>query len=647
MSIISIFDYIEQKIQGPTILIPKFNAIFKTEPVTIRVFVKEFMGRTLSEPQITLLEAIVGTDPTRLSIDYQMILAAVGQGGGKNYTFETLVSYYSYFITNLVNPFVTLAGFTGNEPLDRTRNIDIGNSTTVNSDQAERAFFENVRNAITSVLDPKTKDNWFERYAGLRIDQTFSDSQIEYYDKHSKRAIKNKIIQFPPLRRGEGCLRLISFDSTATSPEGYSFILAIIDELSRAETKKTMAKAKKLIGMYEGNNASRFGRLGKTLIFSYLNTSQYDYTHQLLKIYEDQQKQGIKTGLYAVRYATWVFNPRRTQAEFADKQAKDPVDYSARYMCIKTGGVNQLFYPYTDKIATMFNKELIPAVAYSATTKSRPDQLGNIATYSAVNLDQIIPDNRPRAFAMDPSINGDGFTIVGGYSEAMNPFKSEIFRSGYKGNSELVVFNRRPRIDVIIRWKPDKDHPVDFLNVEHVIEELLKNFPNTYAIHSDRYQSEKFRQEIEAKGVSSKSLQFSRTEQERFYKRLRLSVWNSLIDCIPDPILENELNELILDGSKVDHPEGGSKDISDGLVISADLLVEYDSFITDTTIKMNNDAGFREIVNRFIEVRHYLRQEGVNDFNPLQIVKITERMDISMKDAMTLKKHIEDTYPRS
>lgn len=196
----SLFKYLIDRSGVPTLMIKGHDSQFKTEPVDILTFAREFLGRRLSEPQQTVLTTIVGTDPARISIDKQMVVAAVGQGGGKNYTFETLVSYYAYWITNLIDPFTYIPSLTGNDPLDRSRNIDIGNSTLVNKEQAERAFFVNAKNAIVSTKDPATGDNWFERYAGLNIDKAFNEPEIDYYQVGKKKQIKNQSIEFPPLR---------------------------------------------------------------------------------------------------------------------------------------------------------------------------------------------------------------------------------------------------------------------------------------------------------------------------------------------------------------------------------------------------------------------------------------------------------------
>ncbi len=113
---------------------------------------------------------------------------------------------------------------------------------------------------------------------------------------------------------------------------------------------------------------------------------------------------------------------------------------------------------------------------------------------------RIDGDSRVRGWAFDAGVTGDAFILKGGFIETMDVMKDELFVHG-GDKPELIVMNKRPIVDIVIVWQPQKGIAIDYLNVGDVLGALLEKFPNSRFAYSDKYNSEKLRQEVMTKGV--------------------------------------------------------------------------------------------------------------------------------------------------
>ena len=86
---------------------------------------------------------------------------------------------------------------------------------------------------------------------------------------------------------------------------------------------------------------------------------------------------------------------------------------------------------------------------------------------------------------------------------------------------------------------------------------------NIARISRDQFQSEYLGQQLEAEGFTVDKISLDRTPDG--YIALRSVIWEERIDMLDSKLLQDELIHLQYDSvtSKVDHPVGGSKDVSD------------------------------------------------------------------------------------
>jgi len=608
------------------------------EVVDVITFLRAYLKREPGKEQAKAYKAIwgesIGTTP-KWDKRFQEILLYVGMKGGKNYWAEGDLAYTCYYISCLKDPHTYFTNLCGvSVPYTEDKNFDIVNVSSVDADQAKRAFFDSCKNVLKLTKDPKTGRNWFEQYVGLDL-------------RESSGAFKGNEIIFPITKPGKGTIRIMSFNSTAKAPEGLHIIRFYADELSRAETKAKYKVASALYDLGLNNTSVSFpNRVGKVVGWSYANDTDFDLTEERYK------KSFEMDSIYAVRLATWLFNPSRTREMLEDQYKADPAKAKRVFECIKPISVENFYMPYVEKIREAIDPQIQNKIDYKLTHNRRGK-----GTYTGVEILQLQKDNKVRCFAIDPSKTKDRFVIAGGYLETINPLKLDIFIGD---QLEVIYTNKKPIIDILIVIEPKEGFPVDYLAVADVISAIIQAYPNTRSINSDHFQNEKLRQEIESKGIESNTYFFSNQRQVRIYKKLRANIWNSNIAICKDlsknhnlKIGANELTttelwiyegeKLIGGETKIDHPKDSSKDIQDVVAIVNDDLMELEAKGNETTsIETLSEAKLRDLAIRFMDEKHVLIQANLDSATIETNLKI--RFGLKENEFIKLAKYVKDNY---
>lgn len=523
----------------------------------------------MSGAQREVLENIFCTDRDDRIFNVEQAILKIGQGGGKNFVITIAVDYAIYLWCCLTDPhrFFKLQP---HEP------FDILNFSQVNEQQARNVFFKTLASVMKNTIDPETGENWFVKHMGFRI--------AEY----GKKDIKEKEMTIPHRRPGYGGIRIYCLDSTAKSVEGYTIWMYILDEPSRADTPVKYAIAKKQYDTAQTNCETRFSPyhyLG--LVFSYPEQETNDLTVELYDRYCDVPKENhcsIKDGILTAWYYTFVFNPKKTEAEYLKKHKLDPVDADRRWKAIVPPNKFGFFMPYIDKIKECANPNLVNPVQYKPTLTSRVVEVkGEPAErlFTAIEILNVDRDKKQRFWGVDPSETGDGFIIVSGYPDVLDheiaTLELESYRKSGETEIEEINVTCKPVVDVIIKYQPSRKHPVDYSNVEKVLTRLLGvDFKNSRGIQSDKYQSESLRQKMLDIGIrGANAMFFSNPVQVRMGKIFRHLVWNNAAEYLDDPLLIREMMKLLfINNNKIDHPAGESKDIYDAVVNCVCQIIE-------------------------------------------------------------------------
>lgn len=553
---------------APSIITDK-NSDFRREVGEIAdvvSFAEALLDRHPGENQKKVLIAINGTKAGEWSTEFHEIVLEIGMKGGKNWLLEIDAAYTMYFIECLRNPHEYFSKITKRLlPYTIDKSFDLINISVVGEDQARRAFFDSVKRALKLTIDPRTGDNWFQRYANLNLD----------FD------LKKKEIEFPTKTNGAGGIRAMSFNSTASAPEGLHMLKFYADELSRAETKATYNEASKLYDLGLSNTSVSFpNRVGKVIGWAYPNDTDYDLTHERF------EKSINSNSIFGRRFTTYEFNPSITKEMLKERYNADPNQSLLRYECIKPISKLNFYQPHSYTIREVISEAIVNTIRYKPIRTSKSAQ-GKTYHYSSIELLNIKGDQRHRCFALDSSITRDRFVIMGGYNQTIDERKMELF---IDDTMEVVVTNKKPIIDTIIVIEPTEGYPIDYFEIGNVLSALLKAFPNIRSFNSDHFQNEKLRSELIARGVMSETFFFSNSVQLRLYSKLRWNVWNRNIEICKDvetahkikigsdfvslsELWVQEGEKLTKDGDRIDHPKNFSKDLQDvTAILNHDLM---------------------------------------------------------------------------
>lgn len=602
-------------------------------------FATDFLDRHPGEKQKEVLCAINGDSPGQWSSEFHEVVLEIGMKGGKNWLLEIDAAYTMYFIECLRNPHEYFSRITKRLlPYTVDKSFDLINISVVGEDQARRAFFDSVKRALKLTIDPRTKENWFERYANLKLD----------FD------LKKKEIEFPTRTNGAGGIRAMSFNSTASAPEGLHMLKFYADELSRADTKISYNEAAKLYELGLSNTSVSFpNRVGKVIGWAYPNDTDYDLTHERF------EKSQSTEFIFGRRYTTFEFNPSITKDMLRDRYKADPVQAELRYECKKPISKFNFYQPHSDSIKDAISSSITNTVVYKPVYIQKIVQEKKY-NFSSIEFLSIAGDRKERCFAIDSSITHDRFVIMGGYNETIDVRKMELFIGD---TMEVIVTNKKPIIDTIIVIEPQDCFPIGYLEIGQILSQLLKAFPNIKSINSDHFQNEKLRAEILAKGIASNTYFFSRAVQMRLFMKLRWNVWNRNIEICNDVapghkvkigsnqisladlwVLEGE--KLIKDGDRIDHPKDFSKDLQDvTAILNQDLLnLEVsNSCVYYGNIDLLEERKLLELAERYLDLRYPYDSEGELSKKEIREIMI-KKLGMSETQIIKLEDFCKEEY---
>jgi hypothetical protein len=621
-------------------------------PITIDQFVTERLELQPSPRQLEVLFALAGRDPFEWDKSYQQYIIAIGMGGGKNeYIISPFLAYVTYKIANMRDPHIYFQRMRKTQ-LNRRKSFDIVNMSAVSEKQAKNVHFNNMISLIRSCRT-REGDNWFEKYCGMDLREGGVGD------------IRTKEVVVPT---SQDCGSIVhhSFDSTYTAWEGLSILFSVNDETSRADTKTTYSDLEKSWKGQIGNINTRFpDRVGKIMAISYLNNSQYDFTHTLLKQAEEEKKTTKTPLMFSCNYSTFECNPNVTKDsdEIKSSYKNDPQDARARYEGVKGSPIEGFYQPHPEKISECFFPDMPTPIDYSYITTKRSIRDPNtqkeiLRQFTAIALNSIKGDDKIRGFIIDPASKFDAFTLKGGYIETMDEFKENLFVDNRK---EMVTINKRPIVDIVLVWQPQKGIPVDYINVGDVIGKILSEFPNARFLNSDKYNSEKLSQEAQERGVHSETFGYGNTQQVRLFKKLRLLIFNNIPQFFKDQnhkvskkgivktvgewnVLEHQ--ELLkVNDNKVDHPSPeGSKDFADCDSLLIDGLTHLE--INDGSLGsgQTTDPKMKALGEKYLITRAKIRYQGIKETDKTYIKKVAEMMHVTEGQAKILKEFAETHY---
>ena len=591
---------------------PKIKPFWRIKPVSVEVFVRDYMRSVEPSPsQWDVIKAVFpglpGQDTPFFGV--KEIILRIGQRGGKNTVMLVVCDYAFYLWCCLEDPHEYFH-------LQKDENFDVLIYSQVNQMQARRVFFGRLSHVMLNTVDPETGHNWYSQNMGLRIKE------------YGHKDIKEESMNIPNRNRMYGGISIYVLDTSFTGVEGYTIWMRITDEPSRANTPVLYEKALHQYETAQTNLEQSFRPyFGLGMMFAYPEQETNDL---LVKLYNDHVKfpkpnsMEVNNGVLVAWYFTHVFNPKLSQKDYEEAKNKpgaDLIDMKRRWEAIVPPNEFGFFMPYVDKINECANPNIVNPVEYKSSLTERIVSVKGreeIRKFMAVELIKVKADRRQRFWGMDASENSDSFIIVGGYPEILDHDIAVLELEHYDKDGKRVVdkisINCKPVIDIIIRYKPSRTYPVDYVNVENVLVRLLGDeFRESKAISSDKYQSVGFNQKMLDIGIRGAEAIFpSNPVQVRRGKIVRYLVWNNVIEYLDDPVLIREMNKLLLiNNNKLDHPAGESKDIYDAMANCVCQIIEMGSNMGALDISGIQDEGQTEDEKKKME----MYQDGLKRFN--------------------------------
>lgn len=542
--------------------------IFEHEPVSLEVFIKDkaFLGADwmLSPKQIELVR--VGERVYRQDLFLSMatefggywadpipmknnIVAQWGKGGGKDSTVRVISARVAYLLMCLKSP-QAYFGF----PLDDSIHLL---NIAVNAAQASRAFFDPLAKMVTR--------GFMSQYADPKRDT------INY--------AKN--------------VQAISGHSDAESQEGLNILLGVADEIDAFKAKGEMVgqgnkareastSAESILNMIESSAMSRFPENYKRIAISfprYLGSTIQRLTHEAKA---DIEKYGDDASVFFASgpYATWEVNPTKTREMFAKKYREDPDEAAARYECKPSRATDAYFRNpiiFKQAVTSPIQPLLIDYRAArrnssvtGALTLGWEPKFTFLDTFKpiagaryALHADLAIKGDRAGVAMshvsswvdrVDDVADADGFVTK---AETTAPIIKNDFTVSFSadiGATNPLNGESLPR-EIQIRW------------VRDLAFELIKRGFYIGSFTFDGFQSADSIQILLMHGIESK----------RMSTDIDPDIWKTVKDVASDArlsmpfsqLLQNELEALSrVDGKKVDHPPGGSKDEADAFACS-------------------------------------------------------------------------------
>jgi len=441
-------------------------------------------------------------------------LVIAGIGSGKSFFTSKAIEYITYKLLCLKNPqkFFNLADDSG---------IYVVNVST-NKEQAKKVVFGEIKNRID-------QNPWFRHF------HKPSD------DIKSELRFDKNISVFP-------------LGSNEAAPLGYNIFAGIIDEASFHVRTKHKDYAEASYNQMSKRIKSRFISNGKTFI---ITSPRFVYDFAEKKFEEDKNP-----ALYKRRLATWEAIPKE---QFCGK-VFDLGDFFPEH--------KGKMVPVEYKIDFQKNPDLamrdlgaVPSLAVQGFF--RDGQIivrnANKKRLDPITVDKKLAswfkcvDNEPRYIHIDLGLgreNGDVAGFAMGKFDGWSDVKNE-------GTGKI---ERRPKIyiDLMKTFQAAPGREIQFSEIRDFIYALKTRGFNIRRISADSWQSKDTLQILHNAGYQTMTLSVDKNIEA--YNFLKESVLERRLDYYLHPIFVKECRYLeLIEGKKVDHPMGLTKDLSDAV----------------------------------------------------------------------------------
>jgi hypothetical protein len=380
--------------------------------------------------------------------------------------------------------------------------IDLLN-LAVNAQQAQRVFFEPFKNLLLG--SPWFNEQGFEP----RVSEIFFFSRP---------------------------VRCFSGHSESEGWEGYEVMTVILDEISAFKTDnelkgdvRSKGSASAIYNMSKLSVMSRFPEIGKCILLSFPR-----YKGDFIQQRYDGSIEKNEPKTWAIKAATWEVNPTIERHQLESEYIRNPVEARARFEC-EPPHMEDAFFRDADLVRSAFN--------------FGEDPLDEDGAYKKWFNGS---DNYTRFIHVDLALKRDRAALAMVHCPGLKEINTGL------GVERLPVLN----VDLVKSWEAKPGAEINFASIRGLIIDLCRRF-SVAIVSFDQWQSVEMIQSLKGMGINADFHSVKKTDYDTlmtsiYDKRLR-GYWNHIL-------VEDELLKLkLLNGTKIDHPTSGSKDLADSV----------------------------------------------------------------------------------
>lgn len=557
------------------------EGIWEFEPVDTRAFCQdeEYLGLGDQMYPVVMKDLMdCFPDPKELKPTYEEIIFDEAIGSGKSFKLSILATYMAYKLLCLRNPQRTFN-------LAPASKLAIMNMS-VSAGQAKRVVFGEIKNKTD--YSP-----WFQKHyppnPRIRSELQF-DPSPDVVTPGDKRIYKNVFI--------------IPGSSSGFAPLGYNLFCGIIDEATLWRDSENKDYVQEVYDILRRRITSRFMDKG-LLVLGGSPMYSTDFLERRIKAIEDE---GL-TNVIARRRSHWdakypeyngpkfffhledckVFKNEedmlkdrdrvarrasinwQTAIEEYDKQIKQiPMMYYEDFYKNPEGSKRDLGGWPSDAVSAYLSN---PSIITENVNYEREDPVEGHYKFKKwfgpVDMDAW------HAIHIDLALTGDACGIAMGHPTGWTP----------EGGVEVFI-------DFVMRIQGSNEFPVQIEDIRQMIYKLTKmGFP-IGKITMDGFQSADTMQILAKRGYFTEYLSLDRSMDG--YEEWKTAYYEHRIDIYDHEIYEKEAKKLEkIKNKKIDHPRGGSKDLTDavaGVVHTCVDLSKWDPPVSE-------DEGVNQVMS--------------------------------------------------
>ena len=427
---------------------------------------------------------------------------------------------------------------------------------------------------LLCLRDPQNYFNFAKntKIAFINISKSFSQAKDVVFGELKNRIDNNSWFQtyYPPDPRIKSKMRMpkniyvLPVGSNEEAPLGYNIFGAVIDEASFHVLTKDKDYAEESYNQIKKRIRSRYLNKGK--LFTITSPRYvYDFAEKkfeadagnprvmkrraaLWEVMPQERYEGPRfdVGTYITRYKDkGIMVPIEFEEEFKQNPERAMRDYGAQASLAIEG-----FFNDPDIIVTKANKER--AHPWNEKLEDFEEWFWNYRSSKEY-------DNEPRFIHIDLGLNKEGKGDAAGI--AMGKFGGWVERRSVEGKME-----KRPRIiiDFMLRITAGPRDEIRFEDVRQIVYRLKDIGYNIRKVTFDGWQSVDSVQTLRSAGINADFFSVDRNPEA--YYTVKAAVLDDRMDFYYYKPFVDELQSLEeLKGKKIDHPRGGSKDVSDAV----------------------------------------------------------------------------------